>query len=217
MGNLGILRGSDGVACVPLYWFFLLLFISWPFLSFYHTLPSCHRSLQYPSLALKLCPLLFSHTLFSLDTVGTASLILVRHASYNLALPKTLGKISHFLWISQFRTQFSLVSVGRGCKTRVVLIPSLISAYPCPHIPFSVAFIQITLVNLKIWKTHLSDSSLPSTLTIFWVFWRRGGLIFLKFFNKSWLFFNFFDSSALFPSFHPTSHPNHSSSHSYPG
>ena len=51
------------------------------------------------------------------------SLLLARHGSYNCALPKCSGKMSLFLWVSQFRTQFSSISVERGCKKHVVLIP----------------------------------------------------------------------------------------------
>ena len=45
-----------------------------------------------------------------------------RHSSYNCAPPKCALKMSLFLWVSQFRTQFSSVSVERGCKNCVVEI-----------------------------------------------------------------------------------------------
>ena len=51
--------------------------------------------------------------------------ILSRHISYNCAPPKRPWKMSPFLWVSQFCTQFFSVSVERSCKKRAVIIGRL--------------------------------------------------------------------------------------------
>ena len=48
--------------------------------------------------------------------------LLPQHCSYNCAPPKCPWKMSLFLWVSQFRTLFSSVSVERGCEKPAVLL-----------------------------------------------------------------------------------------------